>query len=205
LTWDVSNADHVVIAPGPGVVAASGSAQVTPKQTTTYRLSATSRDGKAVDTSVQVMVAPSAVAAESKPTPFPVPEAPVVPPVSTPLVPDTGPGASAPTVPSGGSTPVLVPDAAKSQFLVSHDRGKAPATMGVLEVRDGRVTFRSSSTDQPRDDFDEPVSAIAEAKKNHRFLPGGQLFHIKFKDGTNYNFDARNATAGQVLKALTGK
>jgi hypothetical protein len=56
LSWSISNASTVTIAPGIGSVAANGSVAVSPTSTTTYTISATGTDGKTVTSTVQVTV-----------------------------------------------------------------------------------------------------------------------------------------------------
>ena len=59
LSWTTTGAATVTISPTVGSVAVNGSVQVTPAQTTTYTLTATSSDGKSVSAPVQVIVAPA--------------------------------------------------------------------------------------------------------------------------------------------------
>jgi hypothetical protein len=59
LSWTTTGATTVTISPTVGSVTVNGSTQVTPAQTTTYTLTATSSDGKSVSAPVQVIVAPA--------------------------------------------------------------------------------------------------------------------------------------------------
>lgn len=62
LTWSVANAEEVTITPGPGRVdSQSGSIDVTPSETTTYRLTARAR-GVEIAAPVTVTVSPTAAA-----------------------------------------------------------------------------------------------------------------------------------------------
>ena len=61
LSWATNGASSVTITPGPGNVPLNGSTVVTPTQTTTYTLTATSSDGKSVTTPVTVIVAPGQI------------------------------------------------------------------------------------------------------------------------------------------------
>jgi hypothetical protein len=56
LSWTTSGASTVSISPGIGTVAANGSTTVTPAATTTYTITATGTDGKAVTSTIQVTV-----------------------------------------------------------------------------------------------------------------------------------------------------
>ncbi|MCL4401500.1 MAG: PKD domain-containing protein [Acidobacteria bacterium] len=74
LTWVVDNAEQVTITPGPGDVdPRTGTVDVTPAQTTTYRLTATSK-GKSINSDVTVTVtatpatAPRIVRFDASPT-----------------------------------------------------------------------------------------------------------------------------------------
>jgi hypothetical protein len=59
LSWTTTGASTVTISPTVGSVTVNGSTSVTPAQTTTYTLTATSADGKSVSAPVQVIVAPA--------------------------------------------------------------------------------------------------------------------------------------------------
>jgi len=61
LSWTTTGATSVTISPTVGSVTLNGSTQVTPQQTTTYTLTATSQDGHAVSAPVTVVVAPERV------------------------------------------------------------------------------------------------------------------------------------------------
>lgn len=61
LSWATNGASTVTISPGIGSVPVNGSTTVTPTQTTTYTLTATSSDGKSVTSPVTVIVAPGTV------------------------------------------------------------------------------------------------------------------------------------------------
>ncbi len=61
LSWTTTGASTVAITPGVGNVAPNGSTTVTPAQTTTYTLTATSSDGHAVSAPVTVIVAPGTI------------------------------------------------------------------------------------------------------------------------------------------------
>jgi len=61
LTWATNGASTVSISPNVGNVAVNGSTPVSPKQTTTYTLTATSSDGKSVTSPVTVIVAPGQI------------------------------------------------------------------------------------------------------------------------------------------------
>ena len=62
LTWSSTNAESVEIEPGIGAVAKSGSRQVSPDRTTTYRITVTAADGQTATASVTVTVAGAAPA-----------------------------------------------------------------------------------------------------------------------------------------------
>jgi uncharacterized cupredoxin-like copper-binding protein len=59
LSWTTTGASTVTISPTVGSVTLNGSTTVTPAQTTTYTLTATSSDGHSVSAPVQVVVAPA--------------------------------------------------------------------------------------------------------------------------------------------------
>ncbi|HEV3200150.1 MAG TPA: OmpA family protein [Bryobacteraceae bacterium] len=59
LSWTTTGASTVTISPTVGSVTLNGSTTVTPAQTTTYTLTATSADGRSVSAPVQVIVAPA--------------------------------------------------------------------------------------------------------------------------------------------------
>jgi len=61
LSWTTTGATSVTISPTVGSVTLNGSTQVTPQQTTTYTLTATSQDGRTVSAPVTVVVAPERV------------------------------------------------------------------------------------------------------------------------------------------------
>jgi serine/threonine protein kinase len=199
LTWEVTHAANVAISPALGQVASSGIAEVTPHGTTTYRLTATGKNGKSVERTLEVIVsaaAPAAPTDASKKEPFPAqPE-----PVGTP--PPAAPHVSPPLLPAPvAATPLTALTA--NQFRVAHlHNNGTPPGMGILSIQAGHVVYKSSAGDQPSDDFDRSLTDIAEARKNHRFHPGSQAFHIKFNDGRNYNFDPKSGSAAQILKTL---
>jgi len=59
LSWTTTGATSVTISPTVGSVTLNGSTTVTPQQTTTYTLTATSQDGRTVSAPVTVVVAPA--------------------------------------------------------------------------------------------------------------------------------------------------
>ncbi len=61
LSWTTTGANTVAITPNVGNVSPNGSTVVTPPQTTTYTLTATSADGHAVSAPVTVIVAPGTI------------------------------------------------------------------------------------------------------------------------------------------------
>lgn len=70
LRWYLTNADSATIEPGLGTVhQATGQIRLTPAQTTSYTLTATSKDGTAASatTTVEVIAAPAAPAAPAQP------------------------------------------------------------------------------------------------------------------------------------------
>jgi hypothetical protein len=88
----------------------------------------------------------------------------------------------------GGSTPV-------ASFTVAHDHGSAGSDycLGVLAIGNGMIQYRSANG---LHSFDFPLSAVKEAKKNGVYLVALRAFHIRLKNGANYNFVQVNS-AGQ--------
>ncbi len=187
LHWELENATSADIQPSVGALTKlSGRLRVEPTATTTYRLTARSANGTTASSLATVEVL-------NEPSPAPGPHG------------NTGKAPQPPQLP--------VADPSKNQFLVIHSHAGAGRLLnsgapagyctGVLEVKNGRVTYRvTSSSDQRRDDFDEPLSLIVEARKNRLDIHNRPAFHIRFQDGHNYNFEPQNASVAQILGAL---
>ena len=189
LQWSLENAVAAEIEPAVGALTkTNGEVLVQPQATTTYRLTARAANGATASSMATVTVLP----AQNQPPP----------PVPGPI--------------QGGGNGYGKPALNQNQFLVAHMHGRiggilnnnsqAGFCMGVLSIQNGRVTFRTTySTDQRRDDFDEPLSAVTEARKNRFDLQGRQAFHIRFQNGENYNFEPRSGSVSQILEALSQK
>ena len=67
---------------------------------------------------------------------------------------------------------------------------------GKLILRHDRVVFQGRPT------FNQPLSAIAEVKTNRLSIRGKPGFHIKFKNGDNYNFGAVSGDAAEIVSAI---
>ncbi len=68
LSWSTTNADSVTIEPSVGSVAASGSVAVSPIETTTYTITATSPGGTATDSVTVIVYPPTSVSISADPT-----------------------------------------------------------------------------------------------------------------------------------------
>jgi hypothetical protein len=67
---------------------------------------------------------------------------------------------------------------------------------GTLSLHGNRVVFRGTHS------FNQPFSAIAEVRTNRLPIQGKSAFHIKFKNGENYNFGAVSDDADSIAATL---
>ena len=80
-------------------------------------------------------------------------------------------------------------------YTVNHDHGQSGQDYcsGVLTVGGGLISFRGNN---PAHAFQVSLADVKEAKKNSVYLKLIGAFHIRVKNGPNYNFVVVNA-AGQ--------
>ncbi len=83
----------------------------------------------------------------------------------------------------GGSSAVVTQ-------AVRHDHGGGRDCTGILSVGNGMVRYRSNDGSHS---FDFLASEIREAKRNGMYLSVINAFHIRLKNGSNYNFVALDA------------
>jgi len=96
-------------------------------------------------------------------------------------------------------------------FLVSHDHTGdfMGFCMGYLYIYPDKIVFQVIQTNDGRaDNFQATRSQIKEFKTNRWPIGGYSCFHIKFKDGRNFNFahideNGMNLDPGMVVDAFT--
>ena len=177
LRWSIQNAAGASIAPAPGRLSqATGQLAVTPETTTTYVLTAHSKDGTTVTAQTTVQVMARAV------QPVPPPQPPPQPPQVT-----QRPSAMVAVVHDHGG--VLT-------------TGVWPGCYGVLQVVNGHLRFTAAgSTDNRRDNFEVPVSQIGEIKLNRMPIRNQPAFHIAV-GGKHMNFVTTGMAAAQAVGVL---
>jgi serine/threonine protein kinase len=195
LSWNVADARIVDINPRIGTVELSGERTIAPVRTTYYTLIARPDSGPSVQKSVRVDVVFDGSA------PHTTPEAPR--------------SAIEERATAGGGRPAAAQAGELMAATVFHDHeglaGLATGGLGKLGVRrdkrsdycQGRLVLRHDRIlFQGNHRFDQPLSAIAEVKTNRLPVQGRPAFHIKFKNGDNYNFGAVSDDASQIASTL---
>ncbi len=124
------------------------------------------------------------VGRSSLPAPSQVPSSAVANPLGATQ--DTG------SYPVGGSYPQAMP---VRTFSVAHDHGSSGSDycVGTIAIGGGMLEFRSATGAHS---FQTPVAGIKDAKKNAVYLAFLGAFHVRLKNGTNFNFVVLDA-AGQ--------
>ncbi len=109
--------------------------------------------------------------------------------VARSTLPAATPTATSPANPAGA----MAQSQPFATFTVAHDHGSAGKDycLGVIAIGGGAVRFRSTNGVH---EFEFPVSEIREARRNAVYLSALGAFHIRLKQGTNYNFVLLNAT-----------
>jgi hypothetical protein len=149
LSWSITNAQSANIQPAPGVLRqANGQIQLRPQETTTYTLTATSKDGSTATSMVTIQVAPAAAA--------------VVPPPQQPAG-------------RGLVIGVVVHDHGAT-FGQNNVWNRCWGQMQVAgDHLQYRVI---GSTDGRRDDFDIPLNQVSETAANRIPIRQQPAFHV---------------------------
>jgi hypothetical protein len=97
-------------------------------------------------------------------------------------------------IPEKVTTPEAAPaaGAAVARFMVEHDHGASGTNfcIGWMTIGNGMIQF-VSQTASPHS-FEVPVSAVKEVERNPVYLAAIGAFHIRLKNGANYDFCAVN-------------
>jgi len=100
-------------------------------------------------------------------------------------------------------------------FVVFHDHttaasylsnGPPGACNGFLIIApEGIALLTAHSTDGQTHSFNEALSAIAEIRLNAMPIGRQQAFHIRFRDGRNFNFTSPGADLSKIIAAASGQ
>jgi hypothetical protein len=174
LIWGLQNAVAANISPQPGALhQTAGRVMVTPAETTTYVLTAQSKDGLTETASVTVTVTAGNV---------------VSPPVVNPPVSNARTGTAMITVvhDHGGAM----------------NASAWPSCYGALQVVNGMLRYSvAGSVDGRRDAFEIPMSQVQEISLNRVHIKNQPAFHIVI-GGKHLNFVTTGMTAAQAVAEL---
>jgi serine/threonine protein kinase len=194
LAWNVADARVVDMYPQMGTVPASGQRVVAPVRTTEYTIMARPESGPVVQQTVRVEVAGDEAAGSGYAGAGAVP-APKPPPVNRD---------ESSLIDLGGMALVIHDHEGIAGVAASglgkigiRRHSKDDFCEGTLLVRRNRVTFQGSAHH-----FDEPLTNVVEIRPNRLPVQGRPAFHIKFKNGDNYNFGATSEDAGKIVSIL---
>ncbi len=194
LIWAARDAKYVVISP-LGRFDPQGQAQVSPAGDTTYTLTAFGAGGQTASSSIGVKVnAGSSYGTPAAPGPsaygqqqYPGVQRP--PPVFAIFVTHVHTAAG--------------PTHAVTSVLGAIDRRRSSrdgdSCSGMLRVAGGYIAYRASD---PAHRFRVPVSEIADVSENAVLLRGTSAFHIRFDNGSRYNFIPQNGAAVAAVEAI---
>jgi hypothetical protein len=174
LVWSLQNAVAATITPQPGILHQSANQQVvTPTATTTYVLTAKSKDGLTASASVTVTVMPNA------------------PPVVTP------PPVVNPPARTNTAMITVVHDHGGAFNATSW-----PSCYGALQVVNGMLRYSvAGSVDGRNDAFEIPMSQVQDVSMNRTRIKNQPAFHIAV-GGKHLNFVATGMAATQAVTEL---
>jgi hypothetical protein len=175
LVWSLQNAVAAAITPQPGILHQSANQWVvTPAATTTYVLTARSKDGLTASASVTVTVMP-----------------PNVPPVVTP------PPVVNPPARTNSAMITVVHDHGGAFNATSW-----PSCYGALQVVNGMLRYSvAGSVDGRKDAFELPLSQVQDISMNHARIKNQPAFHIVI-NRQHLNFVATGMAATQAVAEL---
>ena len=91
-------------------------------------------------------------------------------------------------------------------FRVAHDHGQSGKDycVGVMSIGNGMIYYKA---DNGIHTFEIPLNSIREARRNTVYLLAYGAFHIRTKQGSNFNFAALNQQGqpqppDQILTAI---
>jgi hypothetical protein len=174
LTWSLQNAVAATIAPQPGMLRqVSGRVQVTPTTTTTYVLTARSKDGLTDSASATVQVTQA-----SGPPP--------------------GPNGNQSGTPGRNTSMITV----VHDHGGALNAATWPSCYGALQVTDGVLRYSVAGTvDGRRDGFEVPIGQVSDVQMNRLRIKNQPAFHLIIR-GQHMNFVATGMAAAQAVAEL---